>query len=127
MKRLILILPLVAAACATFGPPEPVEAKLSTEQLVVTMSNGETCVGDRAAGTPITTGWSGKLSGCSQALPYEVSLDPHRNLLQGFFGELFKLIGLNGLAPNGQVRVTDSAGRAMMFISPPPTTPHDLH
>ena len=127
MTRLILILPLIAAACAAFGPPQPVEAKLSPDRLVVSLSNGEICTGARAAATATPTGWTGRLTGCSQALPYEVSLDPHRNLVQGFVGDLFKLIGLDGLAPNGQVRVTDAAGHVMMFVSPQPGNPRDLH
>lgn len=127
MKRLILILPLCAAACAAFGPPQPVEAKLSPDRLVVSLSNGEMCTGERTTATATATGWTGKLTGCSEALPYEVSLDPRRNLVQGFVGDLFKLIGLDGLAANGQVRLTDATGHVMVFVSPKPTGPHDLH
>lgn len=117
---LILALPLAVAGCAAFGPPRPASAELSRTDLRVTLTNGEVCTGAKAAATPIPGGWTGKLSGCSQALPYEVSLDPHQNLLQGFVGAVFKLIGLNGaLAPNGQVRITDATGHAVMFVSPP--------
>lgn len=127
MRRLLLTLPLFAAACAAFGPPQPVEAKLSPDRLVVSLSNGEICTGDRTTTTATPSGWSGRLAGCSEALPYEVSLDPHRNLVQGFVGELFKLIGLDGLAPNGQVRITDATGHVTMFVSPRPSDPRDLH
>ncbi len=119
MKRLLFALPLAIAACAAFGPPEPVQARLSTESLQVSLSNGEICRGDRATGTQTATGWAGHLTGCSQALTYEVSLDPHRNLIQGFVGDLFKLIGLDGaLAPNGQVRIQGSDGTPRLFVSP---------
>lgn len=118
MRRLALLLPL--AACAGLATPLPQSARLSSDRLTVTLTDSETCTGAKAEGTPTATGWSGHLTGCSQALPYEVRFDRHPNLLQGALTEVFGVIGAHGLlSPGGEVLVTDAKGTTHVFASPP--------
>lgn len=126
MRRPMLLLPLAAAACATLTTPLPQSARLTPDKLTVTLTDGEQCVGARAAATATAQGWAGKLAGCSQALPYEVRLDAHPNLFQGLLVEVFGVVGAKGLlAPGGEVVVTDARGQAHVFASPPPIpSPH---
>lgn len=120
MRLAFLLLPVLAAACAGLTTPVPTAARLSQDRLTVTLSNGEICTGPRPAGQAPARGWSGTLQGCGQALPYEVRMDPHRNLLQGLLVELFGAVGAKGLlAPGGEVRVTDARGTPHVFVSPP--------
>lgn len=121
MRRPFLFLPLAAAACATLTTPLPQSARLTPDSVTVTLTDSERCLGTRAGATDTGHGWSGKLSGCSQALPYEVRLDAHPNIFQGVMVEVFQAIGAKGLlAPGGEVLVTDARGVQHVFASPPP-------
>lgn len=124
MRAALPLLPLLLAGCASLSTPLPKEVRLAPERLTVTLTDGEQCLGARTAANATPTGWQGTLAGCSQALPYQVRIDPHHNLLQGLLTEILGAIGAQGvLAPNGSVEITDAFGHRHLFVSPPDVRP----
>lgn len=113
MKKLLIC--LVLAGCAGIIPaPQPQAARLTANQLTVTMTDATVCRADwRAAGG------AGRLDACG--LDYAVTLDPNPNFLHQWAQELaLALNAKSAFPPMAEMVLTNAAGRSFRFTSPPP-------
>lgn len=116
MRAVILALPLLAGCAALQAPPQPQAARLSNERLTVTLTDGTVCRADWVA-----AGGAGRLEPCGPGFDYRVTVEENPNLLRQVFTEITGALGADGVVPPmAQVVVTDAAGRAFTFASPPP-------
>jgi hypothetical protein len=113
--RKVLLLTLLAG-CAAVGQPVPQAARLSSEVLTLTLSDGTVCRADWAA-----AGGTGRLEPCGPGYDYAVDVVENPNLLSQIFTGLTEALGAEGaVAPLAEVTITDPAGRTRVFVSPPP-------
>lgn len=117
--RIAFLVPLMMtglAACAPALPPVPQAARLTADQLIVTLSDATVC---RAPSGP--QGGTGRLEACGPGFDYAVTPEASPNLLRRFAEAAFGVLGAEGaLAPVGRVVLTDAAGRSYDFVSPVP-------
>lgn len=106
----------VLAGCALpGGGVEPQAARLSSEVLTVSLSNGTVCRADWVA-----AGGAGRLEPCGPGYDYRVTLVERPNLLRQFWTELTRALGAEGVvAPLASVEITDGV-EVWTFASPPP-------
>lgn len=107
---------LMLGACAALPvAPAPQEARLSDQELVLVLSDGTACRADWAA-----AGGAGRFEDCGPGFSYAVETmenpNPLRQVVQALVGE-------GALAPMARVVITDAAGRAHVFASPPRREP----
>lgn len=117
MRKAMAGVVLVAglAGCAMPGPVEPQAARLSTEVLTVTLTDGTVCRADWA-----TAGGAGRLEPCGPGFDYRVTVVERPNLLRQFWSELTRALGADGVVPPmAQVEIS-GGGEAWTFTSPPP-------
>lgn len=112
---------VVLGGCALAEvPPRPEVARLSSQALVLEMSEGQRCRLPReAAAFDGPGGWGGPVVGCRGVARIEVvprAAGPLEMLAEAVFGVL-TLEDL--LAPPAEVRVTGTDGRLYRFASPP--------
>ncbi|MDX5402123.1 MAG: hypothetical protein LPJ93_06980 [Rhodobacterales bacterium] len=114
MRRLLGVL-LLGGCAALPGTPVPQEARLSAEVLTLVLSDGTVCQADWAA-----SGGAGRFEACVPGFAYAVEVvenpNPLRQVVQALVGE-------GALAPMARVVITDAAGRAHVFASPPRREP----
>ncbi len=121
MHRLLVLLPLVLAACVATEAPttgmSPQSVTLSRERLAVRMSNGQTCTGG-----VLTTGarsWNGPLAGCPEGWRFRVQLSDRTNPARFVVEEVMTALTIeDALAPRAEVTVTDPNNNATTFVSP---------
>ena len=107
----IFLLPLALLACAN-PAARPETARLSADQVHLTLSDGTRC------SAPIG---AGRMPSCGAGYDYRVELVQNPNLLRQLVEGAFGALGAQGLlAPMGVVTVVDDAGREYRFVSPPP-------
>lgn len=107
----LLAVPLLLAACA--APPAPVAARLNTENLTVTLSDGTDCT---APASP-----EGRFDRCNADLGWQIAPDLPANPLRQVVEAVFTEIGAGQtLAPMARITLTDAAGRSTTFASPAP-------
>lgn len=113
MKKLLICLALAGCAGIT-TEPQPQAARLTADQLTVTMTDAKVCRADwRAAGG------AGRLEACG--LDYAATLDPNPNILHQWAQELaLALNATSAFPPMAEVVLTNAAGRSFRFTSPPP-------
>jgi hypothetical protein len=108
--------PLVLAACVIAPEPRPVAARLTPDALDVTLSDSRVCRAEKPAEGP----WEGALTGCPPGWRYAIDLDGRTNPGRLLVEAVLSALTLEGvLAPLAEVQVTDAAGRATVFDSPP--------
>lgn len=116
--RVIAAVVMVAglAGCVMPGSRvEPQVARLSSEVLTVSLSNGTVCRADWAA-----AGGVGRLEPCGPGYDYRVIVVERPNLLRQLWTGLTQVLGAEGLvAPMAQVEITDGV-ESWTFTSPPP-------
>lgn len=116
MKPVYAMCGLVAvlAGCAALGAPQPATARLSSDRLTVTLTDGTICRVPWAAGF-------GRMDRCGPGLDWRVEVDPNPNPLRQAFEGLTGALGLDGIVvPLAEVTLTDPQGRVFIFASPPP-------
>ena len=110
MRKLMAVL-LLGGCAALPVSPVPREARLSAEVLTLVLSDGTTCRADWAS-----SGGAGRFADCGPGFAYAVEVvekpNPLRQVVQALIGE-------GALAPMAEVVITDAAGRAHVFVSPP--------
>ena len=108
---------LALGACATLQPvPVPQAARLSSEVLTLTLSDGSTCRARWAE-----AGGAGRFDNCGAGYGYVVDVVENPNLLRQLFTGLTEALGAEGtVAPMAEVVITDAMGRDYVFVSPPP-------
>ncbi|TMV81317.1 hypothetical protein FGG78_24870 [Thioclava sp. BHET1] len=119
---------LALAACTAPGSVVPQHVKLTPDAVRVSMSDGTLCTGMRASAIEAgPAGWSGRLQGCREDLPYSVHVQ-RANLAAGLMTEVFDVLGAKDLLSRaGRVQVTDGAGRVHTFVTPPPVPKGQSH
>lgn len=114
--RWMLGLIAVAGCAAHDATPVPQAARLSTEVLTLTLSDGTVCRADWAA-----SGAAGRFEGCGPGFGYAVEVVENPNLLRQLFAGLTQALGAEGaVPPMAEVVITDATGRDHVFVSPPP-------
>lgn len=113
-----LLVGLVLGGCVGVqAAPVPQGARVSAEVLTLTLSDGTTCRANWAA-----SGGAGRFDACGPGYSYSVEVmetpNPLRQLVQALVGE-------GAMAPMARVVITDAAGRARVFASPPPRPARD--
>ena len=108
---------LALAGCAALETaPVPQAARLSSEVLTLTLSDGTTCRADWAA-----AGGVGRFDACGPGFGYAVNVVENPNLLRQLFTGLTEALGADGaVPPMAEVVITDALGRDHVFVSPPP-------
>jgi hypothetical protein len=116
MKR-SLILALALGGCAGLQTaPVPQAARLSSERLTLTLSDGTVCRADWAA-----QGGAGRFQDCWPGFGYSVEVIENPNLLRQVWTGLTGALGAEGVVPPmAEVVITDAMGRDHVFVSPPP-------
>jgi hypothetical protein len=115
MRRLMMVAFL--AGCAGQGQPVPQAARLSSEVLTLTLSDGTVCRADWAA-----AGGAGRLEPCGPGYGYSVTVVENPNLVRQLWTGLTGALGADGaVPPMAEVVITDATGRDHVFVSPPPT------
>jgi hypothetical protein len=115
MIRFLPIL-LIAGCAVVQGNAVPQAARLSSDVLTVTLSDGSTCRADWVA-----SGGSGRLEECGAGYGYAVKLIENPNMLRQIFTGLTRALGAEGAVPPlAEVVITDAAGIDTVFVSPPP-------
>jgi hypothetical protein len=104
-------------ACAGMQPtPVPQAARLSSDVLTLTLSDGSTCRADWAA-----AGGAGRFRDCAPGFGYAVTVVENPNILRQLFTGLTSALGADGaVPPMAEVVITDAMGRDRVFVSPPP-------
>lgn len=111
----LLVVPLLAGCVRPMAEPEPQAARLSTEVLTVTLSDGTVCRANWAA-----AGGAGRLEPCGPGYDYAVREVEDPNLLRQLFTGLTAALGADGVVPPmAEVVITDAAGVQHVFVSPP--------
>lgn len=105
------------AGCAVIETtPVPQAARLSSEVLTLSLSDGSVCRANWAA-----AGGVGRFDECGPGFGYAVSVVENPNLLRQLFTGLTEALGADGhIPPMAEVVVTDSMGRDHVFVTPPP-------
>jgi hypothetical protein len=108
---------LALAGCAALETaPVPQAARLSSEVLTLTLSDGTTCRAGWAA-----AGGAGRFDNCGSGFGYAVNVVENPNLLRQLFTGLTEALGAEGsVPPMAEVVITDAMGRDHVFVSPPP-------
>ncbi len=116
MRGLVLVGVLVLAGCAVPDrAAEPQAARLSSEVLTVTLSNGTVCRADWAA-----AGGAGRLEPCGRGYDYRVTVVERPNLLRQFWTGLTRALGADGVVPPMARVEIDDGVKSWTFASPPP-------
>lgn len=119
MRWMLVVLPL--AACVAAPAPVPQAARLSSEVLTLTLSDGRVCRADWAA-----AGGAGRFADCGPGFGYSVTVVEEPNLLRQLFTGLTGALGAEGyVPPMAEVVITDAMGRDHVFVSPPPSDVSD--
>ncbi|MBS0565004.1 MAG: hypothetical protein JSR87_11175 [Proteobacteria bacterium] len=113
MRPRLLILPLLAAACAApfASPPHPLRAEIGGTRMDVQFSDGRTC----RVEVPMTGGEGGFGPACPQDWHWQVTVR-HRNWLEPIFGAAVSpyadilLIGPEGATARFRVPYTPDHG-----------------
>lgn len=115
MRRFIAL--MVLAGCAMpVGNPTPQAARLSSEVLTLTLSDGTVCRANWVA-----EGGSGRLEPCGPGYGYVVTLVANPNILRQLMAGVAGELGSDGLlSPMAEVVITDPAGIDTVFVSPAP-------
>lgn len=108
---------LVLAGCAVVDTaPVPQSARLSAEVLTLTLTDGTTCRANWLA-----AGGAGRFEACGPGYGYAVDVVENPNLLRQLFTGLTEALGADGsVPPMAEVVITDTMGRDLVFVSPPP-------
>ena len=111
-----VILGLAACAPGATGMAVPAAARLGTEVLTVTLTDGSVCRANWAA-----SGGAGRMEDCGAGFGYAVTVAENPNILRQLADGLVEALGAEGaLAPLAEVVLTDASGRDYSFVSPPP-------
>ena len=114
--RWLIGLVALAGCAAVETTPVPQAARLSTEVLTLSLSDGSVCRANWAA-----SGGSGRFESCGPGFGYAVTVVENPNLLRQLFTGLAEALGADGVVPPmAEVVITDSMGRDHVFVSPPP-------
>jgi hypothetical protein len=114
--RKFLGLMLLAGCAMPLAAPVPQAARLSSDVLTVTLSDGTTCRANWAA-----AGGAGRLDPCGPGYGYAVRVVENPNVLRQLFTGLTAALGAEGaVPPMAEVVITDAAGVERVFVSPPP-------
>jgi hypothetical protein len=106
---------VMVTGCAMPGPGEPQAARLSSEVLTVTLTDGTVCRADWAA-----AGGAGRLEPCGPGFDYRVTVVERPNLLRQLWTGLTSALGADGVVPPmAQVEIS-AGGEVWTFTSPPP-------
>jgi hypothetical protein len=109
-----LIAGALAGCAAVGGAPVPQAARLSSEVLTLTLTDGRICRANWAD-APV-----GHLEECGPGFGYAVNLVKDPNLLRQLFTGLTEALGAEGaVPPMAEVVITDAMGRDRVFVSPP--------
>lgn len=115
MRKMLAVLVLGGCAGLT-APPVPQAARLSSEVLTLTLSDGTICRADWVA-----AGGAGQFRDCGPGFGYAVTVVRNPNLLRQLFTGLTEALGAEGVVPPmAEVVITDAMGRDHVFVSPPP-------
>lgn len=108
---------MLLAGCSGLTPaPVPQAARLSSEVLTLTLTDGTVCRANWAA-----EGGSGRLEPCGPGYGYAVRVVENPNILRQLFTGLTSALGADGaVPPMAEVVITDPAGVDRVFVSPPP-------
>ena len=111
-----VLLGLAACAPGSAGMAVPAAARLSTEVLTVTLTDGSVCRANWAA-----AGGAGRMEDCGAGFGYAVTVADNPNILRQLADGLVEALGAEGvLAPLAEVVLTDASGRDYIFVSPQP-------
>lgn len=115
--RFLLVGLLFLSGCAAtgMGPSAPQSARLSQEQLTLTLTDATVCrVNWRAA--PV-----GRFENCGAGFGYAVTEVSNPNILRQIWTGLTEALQADGaVPPMAEVVITDASGRDTVFVSPPP-------
>ena len=118
-KLLVGLVPAVLALGGCVGmqtTPVPQAARLSSEVLTLTLSDGTVCRANWVA-----SGGTGRFENCGPGFGYAVDEVENPNLLRQLFTGLTEALGADGISPPmAEVVITDAMGRDHVFVSPPP-------
>lgn len=115
MRKFLVVMLLSGCALPT-GAPAPQAARLSTEVLTLTLTDGTICRANWAA-----EGGTGRLEPCGPGYGYAVNVVENPNILRQLFTGLTTALGAEGaVPPMAEVVITDPAGVDSVFVSPPP-------
>ena len=115
MRKLLLVL-MLGGCAGLSAAPVPQAARLSTEVLTLTLSDGTICRANWAA-----SGGAGRFEDCGPGFGYAVNVVENPNILRQLFTGLAEALGGEGLLPPmAEVVITDASGRDHVFVSPPP-------
>jgi hypothetical protein len=114
--RWVIGLATLAGCAAIETAPVPQAARLSTEVLTLSLSDGTVCRANWAA-----AGGSGRFEACGPGFGYAVNVVQNPNILRQLFTGLTEALGADGhVPPMAEVVITDAMGRDRVFVSPPP-------
>ena len=114
--RWMIGLAALAGCAAIDTAPVPQAARLSSEVLTLSLSDGSVCRADWAA-----AGGAGRFDGCGPGFGYAVTVVENPNLLRQLFTGVTEALGADGhVPPMAEVVITDSMGRDRVFVTPPP-------
>lgn len=115
MRKFLVVMLLSGCALPT-GAPAPQAARLSTEVLTLTLTDGTICRANWAA-----EGGTGRLEPCGPGYGYAVNVVENPNILRQLFTGLTTALGAEGaVPPMAEVVITDPVGVDSVFVSPPP-------
>jgi hypothetical protein len=115
MRQIVLCLLLGGCVSAPFGNPVPQAARLSSEVLTLTLSDGTACRANWAQ-APV-----GRMERCGPGYGYAVRVIDNPNILRQIWTQVTAALGADGVVPPlAEVVITDPAGVDMVFASPPP-------
>ena len=108
---------LALAACSGVDTvPVPQAARLSSDVLTLSLSDGTVCRANWAE-----AGGSGRFEACGPGFGYVVDVVENPNLLRQLFTGLTEALGADGsVPPMAEVVITDASGRDHVFVTPPP-------
>ncbi len=119
MRKLLLVLVLGGPMGGCVGmqsAPVPQAARLSSEVLTLTLSDGTVCRARWAE-----AGGAGRFEDCGPGFGYAVDVVENPNILRQLFTGLTGALGAEGVVPPmAEVVITDATGRDHVFVSPPP-------
>lgn len=116
MRKLLVVM-LLSGCAMPLATPAPQAARLSTEVLTLTLTDGTICRANWA-----TEGGAGRLEPCGPGYGYSVRVVENPNILRQLFTGLTTALGAEGaVPPMAEVVITDPAGVDSVFVSPPPS------
>ena len=112
MRALLILVPLVLAACASMPAPEPQGASLSETALTVKLSDGTRCTADWSA-----SGGQGQMDGCAVPLSYSVTEVANPNILRKLWVQLTDALGATSVMVTHDVHESLAVVDYVYFMS----------